>query len=133
METVGKVGPLTWMLDLQIDPTQSTEEAVALFSKAVNQIALSTEGLPEGSTPYKRPNIGVGLVTLSVEGCYTELRGNLENALTGMADSNSDGMILDRELMMYLADHCRTAVRADTIGDAKNEIPVLPPFRLGGQ
>jgi WD40 repeat protein len=132
IEIAGETAPLLWFLDLQIDPSQSSEEAIGVYNRVVKEIALSSEGLPEGSTPYKRPNIGVGLATLSVEGCFVELWGNLPNALSGMADANSDGFVFDRELLMYLGDHCRAAVRADTIGDAKDEIPVLPPFQIGG-
>ncbi len=133
IESAGKTGPMMWFLDLQIDPSQATEEAAKVYSRLVEEISLSTVGLAEGATPYKRPNIGVGLVTLSVEGCFAELRGNLGKALSGLADENSDGVVFDRECLVYLGDHCRTAVRADTIGDAANEIPVLPPFQIGRQ
>ncbi|MCB9767519.1 MAG: hypothetical protein H6752_04930 [Candidatus Omnitrophica bacterium] len=132
IETAGKIAPILWVLDLQVDPSQASEEAAEVFTRLVREIELSSEGLPEGAPPYPRPNIGVGLATLSVEGCYPELWGNMENALTGMADSNGDGVIYDRELLLYLGDHCRSAVRANTIGKAKAELPVLPPFQLGG-
>jgi hypothetical protein len=122
-EAVARVCPVIWFLDLRPDPTLSEEHANKIMESIYLKVALK-----ENNAKRK---IGVGLLTLSKEGTYAELNGNLLDALSGKADSNKDRKIVDRELVLYLADRCRSARRVTAVGDAKGEIPVVPPFKLG--
>jgi WD40 repeat protein len=117
--------PTIWFLDLRSDPGMEPEKTASLFDKVTRKIAFNEDGT-------KRHPIGVGLLVLSKHGSFPELSGNLPDALSGKADTSGDGQILDRELILYLADRCRTASRVQPMGDAQNPIPVLPPFRLQG-
>ena len=95
-------GTVIWFFDLIQDPQLSDGEATTLFHSAVDTISKDYDSVAPGELPPKRDNIGVGLVTFSKEGCYPELSANLQDALSGRADSNGDGRIHDRELMLYL-------------------------------
>ena len=123
-------GPVLWFIDLIQDPKMEDSAASALFQSVVRRISLVEESVAPVEPAPKRGDIGAGLVTLSKEGCYRELAGNLKEALSGKADANGDGRLFDRELLLFLADRCRTALRANVVGDSKYEIPILPPFRL---
>lgn len=117
------IAPTVWFLDLRPEAGLDESAATDLLDKVTRAIAIDEQGAMR--TPF-----GVGLVTLSKEGSYPELAGNLRDALTGQADDNGDGAIFDRELALFLADRCRTAMRVQAIGNAEHQLPVLPPFRL---
>ncbi|NUN96144.1 MAG: hypothetical protein HUU16_08205 [Candidatus Omnitrophica bacterium] len=125
VETSNAIAPTLWFLDLRVGPNMKDDTALSILS-GINEQLTKVEG------KYKRTAMGVGLLVLSREGAYPELVGNLPDALSGKGDENGDGTLFDRELILYLADRCRTALRVTPLGDAKNAVPVLPPFRLGG-
>jgi WD40 repeat protein len=123
LQASASIAPTVWFLDLRIDLKMEDKTAASILARIVEKIVKN----PDGS---QRAPIGVGLVTLSREGSYPEVAGNLAAGLAGKADSNGDGQVHDRELVLYLQDRCRTALRVQALGNAQNIIPVVPPFRL---
>jgi hypothetical protein len=129
LETANLRGPVIWFLDLVPAPDLSEEQTSELIRQVTQFTATAMETVEPGEpAPVRR--IGTGLITLSKEGCYEDLSGSLREALSGRADTNGDGRLHDRELMLYLSKQCRSASRATAIGDPNVEIPALPAFRL---
>ena len=129
LEDANKKGPVVWFLDLVPSPELSEAQTNALLPQVATFLAAAVETVDPGEVPPAR-KVGVGLLTLSKNGCYKDLTGSLREALSGRADTNGDGRTYDRELMLYLVEQCRSAIRATAIGDPQAVIPALPAFRL---
>lgn len=123
VQASARIAPTVWFLDLKPAPGMTDETASEIFRSVLLKVELNDDR-------SKREPIGAGLMILSKEGAYPELSGSVRDALSGQADVDNDGKILDYEAVQFLSERCHTATRLQLIGVAQHPLPVLPQFTL---
>ncbi|MBE7489145.1 WD40 repeat domain-containing protein [bacterium] len=123
IQASARIAPTVWFLDLRPSPGMTDEVASEIFRSVLLKVEMNDDR-------SKREPIGVGLMILSKDGAYPELAGSVRDALSGQADVDGDGRILDYEAVQFLSERCHTAARLQLIGVAQHTLPVLPQFKL---
>ncbi len=122
LQTAASIAPSMWFLDLRPSPKLTDEQTESIF----RNLAVKVERNDDGT---RRP-LGAGLLVLSMDGAYPDLWSSVSDGLAGRADADQDGKVMDLEMVRFLSERCRTALRLHIVGEAKNPIPVLPVFSL---
>lgn len=123
LQAAAGVAPSVWFLDLRPHPKLTDEQTDAIFGKIAVKVIRNDDGT-------RRTPLGPGLLVLAKDGAYPELSAGVSDGLSGQADTDNDGKVMDLEIVKYLSERCRTATRLQLVGDAKDPIPVLPAFNL---